>query len=81
MIGILFFIFQENISFVISFIKRFENSNEESLNTLSIDMYYDLWRTEVRCYRFLLYCLSKDKPGWQWNIVKSHTIRNIVKLK
>lgn len=69
----------ENISLVISFVKRFENSNDETLNNLSIDMYYDLWITEVRCYRFLLYCLSKDKPGWQWNVVKSYTIRKMVK--
>ncbi|KAL5242600.1 hypothetical protein ACI65C_010010 [Semiaphis heraclei] len=54
-------------------------NNDEALNKLSIDMYYDLWLTEVRCYRFLLYCLSKDKPGWQWNVVKSYTIRKIVK--
>ncbi|XP_060848840.1 uncharacterized protein LOC132928291 isoform X1 [Rhopalosiphum padi] len=69
----------ENISLIISLIKRFENSNDETLNKLSIDMYYDLWITEVRCYRFLLYCLSKDKPGWQWNVVKSYTIRKMVK--
>ncbi|KAF0756958.1 DUF3730 domain-containing protein [Aphis craccivora] len=69
----------ENISLIISFIKRFENSDDETLNKLSIDMYYDLWKTEVRCYRFLLYCLSKDKPGWQWNVVKSYTIRKMVK--
>ncbi|VVC38584.1 Armadillo-like helical,Domain of unknown function DUF3730 [Cinara cedri] len=70
---------QDNLSLIISFIKRFENSNEETLNILSIDMYYDLWLTEIRCYRFLLYCLSKDKPGWQWNVVKSYTIQKIVK--
>ncbi|XP_025412636.1 uncharacterized protein LOC112685081 isoform X2 [Sipha flava] len=69
---------QENISLIISLIKRFENSNEEVLNILSIDMFYDLWITEVRCYRFLLYCLSKDKSGLQWNIVKAYTIKKLV---
>lgn len=44
-------------------------------------MYYDLWMTESRCFRFLLYCLSKDKPGWQWNVVKLYTIKKIVKTK
>lgn len=66
---------------IISLIKRFENSSEEALNILSIDMYYDLWITEVRSYRFLLYCLSKDKPGWQWNVVKLYTIKKMVKSK
>lgn len=66
---------------IISLIKRFENSNEEVLNILSIDMYYDLWTTEVRCYRFLLYCLSKEKSGLQWNVVKAYTIKKLVELK
>lgn len=66
---------------IINLIKRFENSSEEVLNTLSIDMYYDLWITEVRSYRFLLYCLSKDKPEWQWNVVKLYTIKKMVKSK
>lgn len=69
------------MSLIISLIKRFENCNEETLNILSIEMYYGLWITEVRCYRFLLYCLSKEKPGWQWNVVKSYIIRQIIKLK
>lgn len=62
-------------------IKRFENSNEEALSILSIDMYFDLCMTELRCYRFLLYCLSKDKPDWKWNIVKLYTIKKMVKSK
>lgn len=69
------------MSLIINLIKRFENCNEETLNVLSIEMYYGLWLTEVRCYRFLLYCLSKEKPGWQWNVVKSYTIREIIKSK
>lgn len=69
------------MSLIINFIKRFENSDKDSLNILSIDMYYDLYMTETRCYRFLLYCLSKDKPSWQWNVVKSHTIKKMVETK
>lgn len=69
------------MSLIISLIKRFENSNKEPLNILSIDLYYNLWMTEVRCYRFLLYCLTKDKPGWQWNVVKSHTLKKMVEFK
>lgn len=44
-------------------------------------MYYNLWMTESRCFRFLLYCLSQDKPEWQWNVVKLYTIKKIVKTK
>ncbi|XP_050523203.1 uncharacterized protein LOC126895412 [Daktulosphaira vitifoliae] len=71
--------FQENIPLVINLIKQLEDYNEESLQMYSISMFYDLWKTESRCYRFLLYSLSKDKSGWQWNIVKSFTVQKLTK--
>ncbi|XP_050423893.1 uncharacterized protein LOC126835384 isoform X2 [Adelges cooleyi] len=70
---------QENVSLVINLIKQFEECNEETLQIYSIIMYFDLWTIESRCYRFLLYSISKDKPGWQWNVVKAYTVQKLVK--
>jgi hypothetical protein len=76
------FCLQENVNIILHTLESLKR--KQSMNTLLIDLYVQLWKVEVRCYPYLQKLLLEnpvDGKDWKYDMARALAIKEICEAR